>query len=84
MLLTYGLLTTPPPKSLNKSVLQDLDTIDDQLTRSLEATEKAINQIEEQPDNTTVYINYTALAFSFLSCLIHVILINVFSQSAKQ
>ncbi len=74
MFFQHDALAIPPPAHLNKSVLKDLDTtfntIDGQLTHSLEMAQDGINHIHEQPDATMANIGYTALGISILSCLI--------------
>ena len=87
ILFSHKTLDIPPPEHLNKSILNALDktfnAIDGQLTRSLETTNNEIDAITEEPDTTTAYIGYAALAFSLVSCIVNVVLIHLFCQITR-
>lgn len=81
-IFNHKVLDIPPPISLNKSVLRDLDqtfaTIDGQLARSVDSVEENIDSIEEKPDTSTASLGYAALALSIFSCIVSFVLIYLF------
>lgn len=84
---SHTVLDIPPPVSLNKTVLRDLDqtlnTIDGQLTHSLASVEDNIDHIEEQPDTRTTTMGYAALTLSIFSCVTSLVLTYLFFTTVR-
>ena len=78
----HTVLDIPPPVSLNKSVLRDLDqtfnSIDGQLTHTLDSVE---DNIDEQPGTGTTYTGYAALSISIFSCIVSLVLTYLFYKT---
>ena len=76
----------PPPVSFNKTVLRDLDqtfnTIDGQLTHTLDSVEDNIEHIDKQPDTRTTTMCYAALTLSIFSCIMSLLLTYLFFTTA--
>ena len=83
----HTVLDIPPPVSLNKLVLRTLDqtfnTIDGQLTHTLDSAEDNIDHIDEQPDPRTTYTGYAALSLSIFRCIVSLVLTYLFYKTVQ-
>ena len=82
--MVLEILDIPPPEHLSQSVLQELEetfnTIDGQLSCSLETAKNNIDAITEEPNTSMLYMEYASLVLSILSCCIHFTSIYLFRQ----
>ena len=75
----HAVFDIPPPEHLNKTILDSLDatfnTLDGQLTESIQTTSKKIDEIHESSTtSTTDYVAYSALSIGILNLVLCIVL----------